>query len=367
LPAFDIANASVKIARAIHPEVAFPLRLSALVHLPNLSLSRPEEIVDAMAHPDFEDAMYTYLRDINKELLIPNLQLIPPNTISLLETNPKFIESYLVGLNHEMGRELLWREYPTDLRGSYFRQFWEVKSVSNPVAPSDAELLKDVTKIHAWPSTSPLGSHKPFPGSNADVQPGQKQVVLVIRGELLKRYPNTVIYAQKAFDDGQGTNIIHDNDMPSDQLDKEIKFPLFRAEIDPDLRFFGFDLTIEKARGLEDSHDFPNDKRGWFFVIQEVPGEPRFGMDINYEPTRDADTDPTNDKPDTWNNLAWDLFGSAEPSFVQLNPPPKFKKVGSPELTQHTWGRNSAQMAYILFQTPVMVAVHATEMLEKAN
>jgi hypothetical protein len=367
LPAFDIANASVKIARAIHPEVAFPLRLSALVHLPNLSLSRPEEIVDAMAHPDFEDAMYSYLRDINKELLIPNLQLIPPNTISLLETNPKFIESYLVGLNHEMGRELLWREYPTDLRGSYFRQFWEVKGVSNPDTPADAEQLKDITKIHAWQSTSPLGSHKPSPGPNADVQPGQKQLVLVIRGELLKRYPNTVIYAQKAFDDGKGNNIIHDYDLPPDQFDRETKFPLFKAEIDPDLRFFGFDLTIEKAKGQENSHDFPNDKRGWFFVIQEVPGEPRFGMDINYEATQDSDTDPTNDPRDTWNNLAWDLFGGAEPAFVQSNPPPKFKKVGSPELTQHPWGGSSAQMAYILFQTPVMVAIHATEMLETSR
>jgi len=51
--------------------------------------------VDAMAHPDFEDAMYTYLRDINKELLIP-ITPYSANTISLLETNPKFIESYLV-------------------------------------------------------------------------------------------------------------------------------------------------------------------------------------------------------------------------------------------------------------------------------
>ena len=138
----------------------------------------------------------------------------------------------------------------------------------------------------------------------------------------------------------------------------------FRAEIEPDLRFFGFDLTIEKARGVEDSHDFPKDKLGWFFVIQEVPGEPRFGMDISYEPTRDTDNNPANDPKDTWNNLAWDLFGGAEPAFVQLNPPPKFKRPGSEDLAKHLWGSNSAQMAYILYQTPVMVAVHATEMLE---
>ena len=103
-----------------------------------------------------------------------------------------------------MARELLWREYPTDLRGSYFRQFWEVKGVSNPDTPGDAEQLKDITKIHTWPEASPLGAHKPPPPADADVEPGEKQLVLVIRGELLKRYPNTVIYAQKAIDDGSG-------------------------------------------------------------------------------------------------------------------------------------------------------------------
>lgn len=378
LQAFDIANGYTKIARAIHPYVAYPLRLSALVQLPNLSFSKPEEIVDAMAHPDFEDAMYTYLRDINKELLIPNLQLIPPNTISLLETNPKFIESYMVGLNHEMGRELLWREYPTDLRGSYFRQFWEVKGVSNPDTTSaDAEQLKDITKIHTWQSTSSLGAHKPEPSLKADVQPGDKQVVLVIRGELLKRYPNTVIYAQKAIDDGKGNKVIKLTDLTPDEFDKHLKFPLFRAEIESDLRFFGFDLTIEKAVGEEPSNEFPaNDLNGWFFVIQEVPGEPRFGMDIAYQATKDTDQDPFNDPADTWDNLAWNLFGSPEPAFVKRTPVPIWPrpiqraKPIKPEtekekLEKHLWGSSSAEMAYMLFQSPVMVAVHATEMIPK--
>jgi hypothetical protein len=364
LLAFDMSNGHAKLARAIDPRVSFPLRLSALVKLPNLRLDRPEEIVDAMAHPDFEDAMYAPLRDISKELLIPNLDLIPPNSISLLETNPKFIESYLVGLNHEMARELLWREYPTDLRGSYFRQFWEVKGVSNPDTPADAQQLKDVTKLHTWPAVSLLGAHKPPPGARADVQPGQKQLVLVIRGELLKRYPNTVIYAQKAIDDGQGNRVIKDKDLTPTEFDQQLKFPLFRAEIEPDLRFFGFDLTIEKARGDTESNDFKNDKLGWFFVIQEVPGEPRFGMDIAYTPTLDTNNNPADDPRDTWNNLAWNSFGAAEPPFVTRTPAPTFPRPDAAELGAHPWGANAAQMAYILFQTPVMVAVHASEMLE---
>ena len=30
----------------------------------------------------------------------------------------------MVGLNFEMGRELLWRGFPTDQRGTYFDSFW---------------------------------------------------------------------------------------------------------------------------------------------------------------------------------------------------------------------------------------------------
>jgi len=267
-----------------------------------------------------------------------------------------------------MGRELLWREYPTDMRGSYFRQFWDVKGVSNPDTPADAEQLKDITKIHSWQSTTLLGSHKPDPGPAADVQPGEKQVVLVIRGELLKRYPNTVIYAQKAIGDAAGNDVIRTTDLTPQQFDQELKFPLFKAEIDPDLRFFGFDLTTDKARGTVKSNNFPaSDTRGWFFVIQEVPGEPRFGMDIKYEPTRDTDNNPLNDPLDTWDNLAWDRFGATEPPFVKLSPPPSFPRPNVAELTAHPWGLSSAQMAYILFQTPVMVAVHATEMLDKTE
>jgi hypothetical protein len=364
--AFDIDNGRLKLAQAIDPKRSFPRRLSGLVKLPDLSLAQPEEIVDVVAHPDFEEAMYAHLRDINKELLIPNLQLIPPDTIALLETNPKFIEAYMVGLNHEMGRELLWREFPTDLRGSYFRQFWDVRGVTNPDTPADAERLKDIVKIHTWRRASPLGSHRPAPppGAKVDVPPGGKQVVLVIRGELLKRYPNTVVYAQKAIKDARGNVVLRETDPTPDQFAREFKFPLFRAEIDPDLRFFGLDLSTEKAKGVEDSIDFPNDKLGWFFVIQEVPGEPRFGMDIAYTPTVNATPQTSDDPLDTWDNLAWDRFGGPDAPFVSRLPAPVFPRPDHAELDQHPWGASAAQMAYALFQTPVMIAVHAKEMLE---
>jgi hypothetical protein len=358
--AFDMERASRTMLRAIDPRVAFPKRVAALVRLPGRSLSTPDDLVDAMAHPDIDDAMYAPLRDVNKEFLIPNLQRIPPNSISLLETNPPFIEAYMVGLNHEMGRELLWREYPTDMRGSYFRQFWEVKGVDNPDTAAAAGARKDIIPIHTWPATSRLGTHKPA-APRADVPPGGKHVVLAIRGELLKRYPNTVVYAQKAVDDGQGNRVVREEDRTPQQFDAELKFPMFRAEVDPDVRLFGFDLTAAQARGTEAALDFPNDSRGWFFVIQEVPGEPRFGMDLAYAPPRDENGQP---KPNTWNDLAWNVFGATEPAFVTGHVAPAFPQgTDAPEITSHPWGAHAAVMAYALFQTPAMVAVHAEELL----
>ncbi|MGO9999039.1 MAG: hypothetical protein ACLPKW_15045, partial [Acetobacteraceae bacterium] len=38
------------------------------------------------------------------------------------------LDEALVGFHQRdtVARKLLWREYPTDQRGSYFRQFWSV-------------------------------------------------------------------------------------------------------------------------------------------------------------------------------------------------------------------------------------------------
>ncbi len=204
---FDLANAGSKLSSAIDASNAFTRLIATRVRFsfdPGWLL-QPEHLVPAMAYPDFPDPMYEDLRDISSELFLPNLQLISPNTISLLTTNPAFIESYMVGLNHEFGRELLWREYPTDERGSYFRQFWDVKGIISETDPTltpeqIADIYKDIDPIDQWPSASDIGMHR------NKKRPQGEQLVLVIRGELLKKYPNTIIYAQKAhiFKDAHG-------------------------------------------------------------------------------------------------------------------------------------------------------------------
>ncbi len=362
-PRFDLANAHAKLNAAVHPLKAFPRRVAAGVRLvfDPAWLLQAEHLVPAMAYPDFDDPMYEKLRDLSSELLLPNLQLIPPNTITLLKTNPPFIESYLTGLNYEFGKELLWREYPTDRRGSYFRQFWDVRGILAEGTGEDpasvAERSKDITPHDTWLAPSALGSHR-----NPKRPPGE-QVVLTVRGDLLKKYPNTLIYAQKAHIARNSSGAPQPDEDPvvvpveSDaDIDLEIKFPVFRASVEPDIRFFGFDLSVEQARGAADPR-LEADDWGYYFVIQQLPGEPRFGMDVSFAPDDDPNT------PLTWNDLAWSLFPEGQ-GFIDTNVlPQSFAPAGTGESLSQ-WGTDSARMAYILFQNPVMIAVHAKEMLE---
>ena len=357
---FDLSNALTKLTAAVDPLKAFPRRVASGVRFTfdPTWLLEAEHLVPAMAYPDFDDPMYEKLRDISSELLLPNLELLPPNSITLLLTNAPFIEAYLTGLNYEFGKELLWREYPTDRRGSYFRQFWDVRGIlAEPTGESPESISarsKDITPLDQWTSSSLLGSHR------NPLRPPGEQLVLTIRGDLLKKYPNTIIYAQKAHiaRDGSGNPLPHDDPViatvASDaDVANEIKFPVFKASVEPDIRFYGFDLSVEQARGAE-APQAETDDWGYYFIIQQLPGEPRFGMDVSFEP----------DDPNaiTWNDLAWTSFPDTE-VFIDTTVQPTGIVPTGPGESLAEWGTDAAHMATILLQAPVMIAVRARDML----
>jgi hypothetical protein len=172
----------------------------------------------------------------------------------------------------------------------------------------------------------------------------------------LKKYPNTQVYAQKAA--YKTSTPETPRTLAPDTDPDNIKTPVFMAELDPDIYLFGFDLDIDEAKG--DSSQLS--KPGWFFVLRERPGQIRFGLD-DFTPI-DAD-DPTwpEGDPTDWNDLAWEhLVEDAEDlQDYQVDVSHSLSAVaGTP---QATWGRNAADMAFILYQNPVMFCRHAQEML----
>ena len=301
-----------------------------------------DTIVPVLAFPDYRDPMYEKLIEIDLNLFLPGIEKLPNNTIALLEPNQEFIESYMVGLNYEMARELLWNEYPTDQRGSYFRQFWDVSGYVNfdtsLSAEYLAEKLKDIPKIHTWNRFGELGVH-----NNRVVDQTKSPLVLTIRGDLLKRYPDASIFAIKAVDDGSGNLSL--STIPSEQ-----KYPIYTAKIDPDLTFFGFELESGEALG-----DGTVSSAGWFFVIKEPPAGPRFGFDI--QPSGGSSSSLGN-----WNDVDWGHVEDAN-GFASPMPTPPVPTIPTNADLVTQWGGNSADIAYIAYQVPFMLAVHASQML----
>lgn len=452
---FTKSNPRVTIPKWVRAGLSMPdWIVNGMYHpIKDIEVEQYDPLETIMAYPRIDLPMYKPLADKSAELFLPNINYVEQNSITILEANQKFIESYMVGLNHEFSRELLWREYPTDQRGTYFRQFWDVTGyldtkptdesgvigrfkerllipgnkdsqptfelqemynrLLNPDVVKTEELLneakaliveeelRDIKPIHVWQRRSDLGDH------DNRGKPGEKknEVVLVIRGELLKKYPTAVIYAHKAeweYKEVNGDKVIDlskprkfatiDEDLNSESLTATIKLPLYEAKVEPDIYFFGFDITVCQARGgsgerKEGSPEFIScgegeqikwNDAGWFFVIKERPGEPRFGFDID----NDNASNVIGNKIKLWNDLAWtDLQPTvANEAYLNINTitgnitataNPATENEGftqqQNEDKQIEWSAdmNSAELAYILYQVPVMVGVHAAEMVTK--
>ena len=370
-----LAAATTASITAVEPAVTIRERgLSMITIPPWVSELIGDNFAEVMAYPKIDLPMYEPLKDISIELFLPNINLIPQNSITLIETNQRFVEAYMVGLNHEFARKLMWNEYPTDQRGSYFRQFWDVGSYIDSEGLSTSALqeqLYDIPPLHTWPLTSSLGDH------DNRAAPGQasEQAVLVIRGELLKRYPNTMIYAQRAvwaMKDGQ-IDLTQPRSLvqllPSEEQNPprdKIRSPLYEAKADPDIYFIGFDLTIPEAEGGSGEH--PGDDPGWFFVIRQRPGEPRFGLESSRPGVLDI-----------FDELTWaDALPGASPGAflsatslapVQLAPPssPDRQQQHDDDEQADNAAISSARWAYLLFRAPILVAVHADQMLSQAG
>ncbi|MBM2619319.1 hypothetical protein JIG36_27585 [Actinoplanes sp. LDG1-06] len=289
------------------------------------------------ATPQFRQPMSEQLADVDGALMLPGAENLPADSIGVAVGNPRFIEAFMTGLNHELSRELLWRGLPADPGATYADRFWDVRG-----SGLNADPPSQLPPIDGW--TGPLGANAPGTG-------GPGLLVLVIKGRLLLRYPHTAVYAAKAVPGGSTSAVPGPQEL----------YPQFRGRIEPDITYLGFDLTLDAARGVDGD-------LGWFFVIQEQPVAPRFGLD---EP--DGPPGP----PASWSDLDW---GDLVPAGTELStvryasvagplatPPVTLPVLAGRPQPVATWSADSAQMAAITYQRPMRVAVHARTALPGAT
>jgi hypothetical protein len=217
-----------------------------LTQLPTGFVAPADPLQPIQAAPDFPQPVWSNLRDISPSWILPGLQGITPNSVGLCVPNQPFIEAFMVGLNHEMSRELLWNQYPTDQQGTYLRQFWDVTGNQTGTAGS----RESIVHINTWGQFD-LGQNAPATADPNGI------LVLLVRGDVIRRYPNVVVYASNAV-----------NNLPADGTEQ---FPFFTGQLGPDVAFYGF--TIDPATA-----------NGRFFVLQEQPAEPRFDYPDGTDP-----------------------------------------------------------------------------------
>ncbi|MGP4090921.1 hypothetical protein [Streptomyces sp. KR55] len=319
---FAVTDAKTAVLAATDPATIVPRRLATMLSVAGTSLLAVADdrlVVShtadrVLAFPELPVPVYQLLARYGPDRFLPGIDAIPLNTITLLETNPRFVEAFLIGMNHEMNRELLWREYPTDRRGTPFRHFWGWYDGRSDIPP-----------IHTWATDTTLGRNARSGGDG--------QLVLLVRGDLLRRYPNTSVVAWRA----SGLDL-KDPPGPGD-----VVRPVFGGRFDPDVTFFGFPLTEADMEG-----------DGWFFVLQEQPTEPRFGFD-------ESPADTTPGPIGVWPDATWQHTATEPGSHLLIagNPLAGATRGGV------TFAANAAHLAAITLQKPVRVAVRSGQLLPR--
>ncbi|WP_415919522.1 hypothetical protein [Tateyamaria sp. SN6-1] len=324
------------LCKGLDPATTVERRAFALLG-PGVKGEIPARSGDALhpvvAAPNLARAMSADLRAMSQDWMLPGLDRVPANAIAMLTPDTAFIEAVMAGANHALTGEMLWRGFPTDRKCTVLRRFWEGSDV-------------DIAPMTAWAGA--LGTH-PATGSRA---PG---LMLVVRGDLLKRFPQTMIYAARA--DAQGQKLV-----PGD-----VRVPLFRGVPEPDVTFLAFDLTPADVQSSSGG--------GWFFVVEGPPTQPKFGLDetLDFVPGQDAaramdtledfDWDPT-----FWGDLldpgtaADDLRKALDDlRHIPVTRPPNrtltLPATDGPRAVR--WGANAAHMAAICLQRDTRLALHA--------
>jgi hypothetical protein len=316
----DPDRVATALTAALVPAPAIEHRVDAEVVVPK-NFSVGSSMGPIMKYPEFPAPMALALLSSAPQWFLPGIEEFPAESVALLEANSAFIESFLVGLSHEFNRELLWREFPTDMRGTPFRCFW-------PRPDGGA----DIPEIHTW--TGSLGSHLTLDTDSV--------AILLVRGTVVRRFPNMLVAAAPVLTATPGQLPVPDQD-PA-----HWKAPTFVITIDEQTIAYAFAIAPDVLR----SPPTPA-KPGFFFAFQEHSNRPRFGFDVSNEVfTR-------------WQDLDWKRVLAAD----TIQPSRGFAVAGvnlapiNPGDMQ--WNRDSADIARIALQHPFRMLIHSSELVRQ--
>jgi hypothetical protein len=176
-----------------------------------------------VASPQFLTPTVEWLATMDRDWVLGGLARIEEeNLIAVLSENQRFVEAFLAGANHEMARELRWRGYPVNRRGSFFRRFWPTFT-EDPDA--EGPLIRDVTPLDQW--TAPLGQNREAQFNDL--------LVVVLKGALLRRYPNTILTVELGTHDPYTFTGSEVPRLASGTIEPDFAYVIFEGDLDDEV------------------------------------------------------------------------------------------------------------------------------------
>ena len=229
--------------------------------------------IDDLRPPEYpagvDYATWILLRDREPEWLLPGVGKLEKDSVVAMQTNPMFIDAFLIGLNTQLMDEMRWRNIPIDRSTTPLLTFWRHVDYQTGLR------VADIREGGSWPADSPLGapSHQvPQPGDDDQ----DNDLVLVFRTDLFRRYPKTLVYLVKTPAAPQPPGSIdaklaqtpvltYPQAATSEQARAAREFigPNFTGTVAKDIVFFSFDIR-------------PTDLKDYWLVLDEPPAELRF-------------------------------------------------------------------------------------------
>lgn len=239
----DLTKLEKSVTSAIDPTGANPfVQQRVLASITGLS-SQPLAPTEICPVLDF--VSWRFLRDNAPDWLLPGGGTLEADSVVGLETNPKFVDGFLIGLNTQALAELRWRNFGVSSKCTPIRRFWGRIDLALDRA------VDDIIGVETWAGTSDLGTsaHRPSGGGT--------DLVIVFKGDLFLRYPHTLIYLTAARIAGGAPDFTQDPAFTTQV------FPSFQGKLGDDMVFFGFPLA-------------PADAIKHWVVLEDTPSSYRF-------------------------------------------------------------------------------------------
>lgn len=252
-PLGELAGAVVEAIDPRGPNPPAKLRLRRRITGLDLTDLSPPEIPVGLDFPT-----WTLLRQRAKEWILPGIATLERHSVVAMQTNPTFIDAYLVGLNSQLQDELHWRNLPIDRTSTPLLMFWG--HVNFETGQREAE----IRPFRDWSAQSDLGDLGHQVLQPGDIT-GKRDLVIVFRTDLFRRYPRTLVYLAKPVpDEDAALTATPDFSFdPAQKADRRFLGPIFQGAIATDVVFFAFDVD-------------PDTLDQYWLVLDEPPSELRF-------------------------------------------------------------------------------------------